>query len=670
MNSQSDFRGPVHMKIRGKLFLMLFLPVLGMFGFSVYVLWEKWHVLDEMQTLGVLSDFSVSASNLTHELQKESGMSSGHVGSRGEKFGKDLDAQRTATDRKVVDFRSYVETHPEVGMFVQYAESLRETLAEIERLEAMRKSVSALGITDVDAINYYSGLNDALLRIVEDIATNSPDPAVGRIAQTRASFLQVKEHVGQERALLNGAFAAGRFAPGVHGKFLAVIAEQDTFTHVFFQGVLAGQLELLQRKMQDKSFEEMTRLRAIALQKAGNGNFGVDPNHWFDTSTRKIMLLKEMEDRLTDDMNAEIARLAGAARMTFMIVVAVTLVSLSAALAIAFVMLRGITRQIGTLHDTIGQIERDSDLSLRAQVNSSDEIGDTARALNAMLDKFHNSLSQVTDSTSRLAAAAEELSAVTEQTRKGVLKQQSETDQVAAAMNEMASTVQEVARNTAQAAGAARSADEKTRNGIDAVTHAIEMIDDLANEVRDAAKAVRKLEDDSSDIGKVVDVIRSIAEQTNLLALNAAIEAARAGEQGRGFAVVADEVRVLASRTQNSTQEIQAMIQRLQDGTKQAAQVMLRGNQQAKVCVREAGKGASMLAAISEGVGTINDMNPQIASAAEEQGAVAEEINRNIVSISQVTSQTADGSRQTAAASDELAQLAAQLHTLVAQFRL
>jgi methyl-accepting chemotaxis protein len=300
---------------------------------------------------------------------------------------------------------------------------------------------------------------------------------------------------------------------------------------------------------------------------------------------------------------------------------------------------------------------------------SQDETGQLLAATRTMSDGLHALISEVTNSTSQLSTAAEEMSVVSEQNRRGAQQQQSEIDQIATAMNEMAATVQDVARNAAAAADAASKANDEAQNGRRVVTDTVEAIDAVAREVESAAGVIHKLDADSVSIGAVLDVIKGIAEQTNLLALNAAIEAARAGEQGRGFAVVADEVRTLATRTQESTQEIQKMIERLQAGAKNAVQVMEQGRGKAKASVEQAARAGQSLGTIAQAVGTINGMNTQIASAAEEQGAVAEEINRNVVNISRIASETASGVDQTAAASAELARLAGRLQAQVGKFK-
>ena len=330
-----------------------------------------------------------------------------------------------------------------------------------------------------------------------------------------------------------------------------------------------------------------------------------------------------------------------------------------------------ITRQIVIpLRQTLETVERVAagDLTHNYDTPRRDEMGQLQRAVQRMTVGLRELISGITDGVTQIASAAEELSAVTEQTSAGVNSQKVETDQVATAMHEMAATVQEVARNAEEASEAAVAADQQAREGDKVVGEAIAQIERLAIEVGHSTEAMGHLKRESDKIGSVLDVIKSVAQQTNLLALNAAIEAARAGEAGRGFAVVADEVRSLAQRTQQSTEEIEELIAGLQSGTLQVANSMDSSRSLTDSSVELTRRAGESLGNITRTVSTIQGMNQQIAAAAEQQSAVAEEINRSVLNVRDVSEQTSAASEETAASSIELARLGTHLQGLVGRF--
>ena len=308
------------------------------------------------------------------------------------------------------------------------------------------------------------------------------------------------------------------------------------------------------------------------------------------------------------------------------------------------------------------------DLTKEIVVTSKDEIGQLLVAMNGMKNKLTGMITDISGVTGQLSTASEEMSVVTTQTSEIITQQRCETELVATAMNQMTSTVHDVADTINQTATHALEATKQTIEGSKVVDTAVREINKLAEQIAEAAVTINELELHSDNINSVMDVIKGIAEQTNLLALNAAIEAARAGEQGRGFAVVADEVRTLAVRTQESTKEINQMIDKLQAGTRAAVLIMEQSRNQTETAVECAKKSGEAFDDISASVNNISAMCEQIAGAAEEQGAVSEEINRNIVQINDMSSQTAIGAEQTSVASRDLATMAAQLKGLVSNF--
>ncbi len=353
-------------------------------------------------------------------------------------------------------------------------------------------------------------------------------------------------------------------------------------------------------------------------------------------------------------------------RFLLEVVLQITLVALVVGV---FLLARTVSVTMDRLRNALLRVADDKDLTTRISEEGGDELKTAAHAFNTVMEHFEGIIEHVNASIGKLVGEVSQLSSVAERTNTGAQHQRTEISQVATAINEVSATVHEVARNTATAADTANRAKTEAANGRQVVAKAIGTIGQLATAVEQVAGVIQRLETESNNIGTILDVIRGIAEQTNLLALNAAIEAARAGEQGRGFAVVADEVRTLASRTQQSTAEIQAMIQRLQTGAQEAVRAMKEGRQQAEASVQQAASAGESLEAITHAVVAITDMNTQIATAAEEQSAVAEEMNRNIISIGNVAEETASGAQKTAHSSVSIVQGVDDLRQLVHRFK-
>lgn len=338
-------------------------------------------------------------------------------------------------------------------------------------------------------------------------------------------------------------------------------------------------------------------------------------------------------------------------------------------LLVNMLMRRIVVNPLVTMRDTVNAIAGQSDLRQRLQIDSGDEIGQVSESFNTMLTNFAGSLGQVSSVSQQLASATSQISNVARQTSQAASQQRSETETVIQAIHELERSVQDVRSGASGAAEASVEADQQAAQGAATTKNAINGINELVNEIDRAAEVIKRLDQKSNGVGAVLDVIKGLADQTNLLALNAAIEAARAGEQGRGFAVVADEVRTLATRSHQATEEIENIIEQLQHEAKEAVTVMGNAKNSAELRREQVQSADQGLSAIAERVTQIRQLNSRMSQAADNQSRVAQHVGQSIANIGQLTERTAQDAGQTNAASNELVKLAAQLNELVGQFK-
>ncbi|WP_341581536.1 methyl-accepting chemotaxis protein [Marinobacter metalliresistant] len=349
-------------------------------------------------------------------------------------------------------------------------------------------------------------------------------------------------------------------------------------------------------------------------------------------------------------------------------IIIVTVIALLSTLILAWILTKSITAPINEVVKIANKVAS-GDLTVDVRSQRGDEFGQLLAAFGAMITNLRELIREIDTGASSIASSSEQLATVMNQTSKGVAEQQSQTDQVATAMNEMVATVNDVAKSAEAAFEGANDASEKSGNGEMAVRETLEFVADLNKQSANVMELLNGLQMETNNIGTVLDVIKSVAEQTNLLALNAAIEAARAGEQGRGFAVVADEVRSLAQRTQSSATEIETLVSNLVNSAETSVASMETGTKLAEQTLERAQFAGTAIQEMANGVEQIRQYNSQIATAAEEQSVVAEDINQNITLIRDVCDQSAASTEQVSAASEELARLAEGLSTQVARFK-
>ena len=605
-------------------------------------------------------------------LQQHRGMTAAYLNGATE-FKDRIMQKRTIVDQKLAELQ---KVDAELG------ENL-DTTGKFSSIDQQWQAIkaSSMQMSAGEAIKAHSAMINEMLSLMSTVADASEitlDPKLDSYYMGDAivsSLPNMLENMGQARAVGSGVAANGDFKNKQQFVKLSVLennigqyaANLNKGLQAAFKanGEIANQLGS-QVDDNARAIEQITALLDKELLHAET--ITVESSKVFDAATIAISGSYKLYDAIVpalDELFIErIEHDTNMIIMTSTIVIAV--LALVAYLFTGFYF--SVSQSIAQISDATERLA-DGDLTVQIKLHARDEMSEIANQFNLMTEKFAALIQQVFSAATQLSTAAEEVSAVATDNAKNVDLQRQETDQVATAINEMTATVQEVASNAGSASEAANSANIETEAGKSVVENTAQSIAQLAGEIENASGVIKTVEQDSATIGSVLDVIKGIAEQTNLLALNAAIEAARAGEQGRGFAVVADEVRTLASRTQASTSEIEEMIGKLQSGSKNAVTVMETSQQRAQEGVEQANKAAQSLDAIASAVATINDMNTQIASAAEEQSSVSEEINKNVISISDISAQSATSAEQATESASAMAQLSAELQTLVSQFK-
>ncbi|AZE58895.1 Methyl-accepting chemotaxis protein McpS [Pseudomonas fluorescens] len=444
-------------------------------------------------------------------------------------------------------------------------------------------------------------------------------------------------------------------AQGVYEKLIESSEERSTYNEYVR---LLGQYHQIEERMKSLSRANQTdELRTLLNTELLNNSEQVNA---------VLNRLLEINNTMANDTNQQAKDQYD---LAFNLVVGLLVVATALTVLFAWLLTRSITLPIARALEAAEEVA-EGNLTRPITVDGNDEAGRLLAAMAKMQNKLRDTLQRIAGSATQLASAAEELNAVTDESARGLTQQNNEIEQAATAVNEMTSAVEEVARNAVSTSEASRNATTSAGDGRDLVQETVSAIERMSADVQATASLIGDLANESRDIGKVLDVIRGLADQTNLLALNAAIEAARAGEAGRGFAVVADEVRALAHRTQQSTSEIERMIGSIQTGTEHAVDSMRNSTERAESTLNIA-KGAGMsLDTINTAIVEINERNLVIASAAEEQAQVAREVDRNLVNIRDLSVQSATGASQTSAASSELSRLAVDLNGMVGRFRL
>ncbi|WP_170252190.1 methyl-accepting chemotaxis protein [Pseudomonas marginalis] len=634
-------------------------PLLGFLVFAGIFVADKRETLSEMNRAVTATGTAQKLSDVVTTIQRERGASGVFLGSGGKTMQDKLKVLRQETDRAVS------------AMHAQSTEGLiapDKMLRAIDGLAGLRQQVDTLAINNGESGTRFTDLIKNLIGLSYSLETSIEDPEILRGLSSLNQFVDMKERSGRERVLLGLAFNQNRFDAPLLSRFSRNMGEFSGYFEAFQRWAPAVFKNKLDAVLQQPASVDVARLQKLGFDTPLGDPLNIKPEDWFNLSTSRIDMMAQVEAELGQTVVslANVARTD--AQRSLYVAIATVILMLIAVLWLASVIIRNIKIAVVDVNRTLISLST-RDLTARTRYTGRDEFGEISRNLDNMAIQIGEVIREIGSATAQVATAAEQSSAVALQTSNNVVQQRQGTDQVVTAISEMSATVKDVARSTTDAAEMSQRVNASTMQGKAEIENTISLIKGLEVQAEQTSRIIEELKGESYSISSVLDVIRGVAEQTNLLALNAAIEAARAGEQGRGFAVVADEVRNLAKKTQDSTVSIQKMIANLQSGSDRAATSMQETLGKAQEGASNVVRAGELLEEIAEGIATISDSNIQVASAAEQQSQVAEEIHRNVNDINTLVIQVSAGAEQTAVTSRELARLAEQQQGLVGRFK-
>jgi methyl-accepting chemotaxis protein len=491
-----------------------------------------------------------------------------------------------------------------------------------------------------------------------------------RDTNSYVSYMNMKELAGRDRAILAGIIGAGKADVTQLIKVSGNLGEYKRALAQFSLVATPEQLALHREKVVGKAVDEVERIHKVVLDTPVGQELGLDGAYWFDMSTERINMMKEVQDKLAGNLHDRAAEKRDAATATLVITAAVTGILLLVAILTAWLSARSITGPLNQMRTTITEVEKNGDFTRRIPVNNEDEVGQTAKSFNELMAALQQTLGQILDSVGRVSDAALSVSSSSSQVATSSSSQSEATSAMAAAVEQMTVSINHVSDSAHEAVDISRKSGKLSTEGGEVIHKAAAEMSQIAETVRDTAQAIAELGQHSNQISSIVQVIKDVADQTNLLALNAAIEAARAGEQGRGFAVVADEVRKLAERTTKATEEITQMIASMQHSARAAVSTMDSAVDQVSGGVSLAKQAGSAIVQIKDGaeqvVGVVND----ISSALAEQSSASNDIAAQVEKVAQMTEENSAAAAETASAANNLQILADSMQAAVSRFKI